>query len=76
MKVHYKKGCEFNGFLSTTTDKKEEVTCSRCKNKYKLERPKIIAYIVKRGKYFNVLESKFLAPAEAIYGKINVDVCT
>lgn len=70
MKTHWHRGCEFYGHFSSYTFDKKKVTCSRCKNKYRLERPKIKAYIVKRGNYFNVLEAEFIAPGEATYGKV------
>ena len=57
--IHYYKKCEFNGYFSEHTTDKEKVTCSRCKNKYRLESSRK-TMIVKVGKFLNVLDESFL----------------
>ena len=58
--IHYYKKCEFHGYFSEFTTDKEKVTCSRCKNKYRLEAPKKKAYLVCKGGYMNVLDKKYI----------------
>lgn len=59
MRTHFKKGCGFEGFMATHSKFKKNVDCSRCRIKYKLDM-EIQSYIVKVGKYLNVIALEHL----------------
>ena len=56
MKTHMKPdGCGFEGYFSTHSSINANIDCKRCRSKYGLDRV-INAYIVKVGKYLNVVD--------------------
>ena len=73
MKIHYINACEFKGYFSEVTADKEKVTCSRCRNKHRLEAPKKKAYLVSQNGYMNVVDIKYITSDMKVLSALTLD---